>query len=192
MEPYNPPYRRMKELNVSDVEISDGFWKQKIDINRNSAIFHQWEQLEQSQTIDNFRIVTGVKEGFREGYFYSDSDSHKWAEAAALILSRFKSEKLEKLLLDYLELIGDTQEEDGYVFTYNQFHFPKQRWINFQIEHELYSLGHLIEATCAFFLVSGNKDILKIGEEVADLILSDLKDYSPVNTPRASICCQDV
>ena len=39
-----------------------------------------------------------------------------------------------------------SQADDGYIFTYNQIHFPGTRWINLQIEHELYCHGHLIEA----------------------------------------------
>ncbi|MHA1345780.1 MAG: glycoside hydrolase family 127 protein [Candidatus Heimdallarchaeaceae archaeon] len=183
MESNHSPYSKLKEVNFSKIKITDNFWKMKQNINRNRAIFHQWKQLEKSGTIDNFRYVSEDKEGFRTGYFYTDSDSHKWAEAASLILVNTKSNKLEKLLEDYFNLILKVQEDDGYVFTYNQFHFPEQRWVNFQIEHELYSLGHLIEAACAFYSATGNQRILEIGEKAAKLVINDLSDLTTEHTP---------
>jgi DUF1680 family protein len=183
VESNSSPHSKLKEVHFSTISITDKFWKTKQDTNRNSAIFHQWEQLEKSKTIDNFRCVSGDKEGFRTGYFYTDSDSHKWAESASLILNNSKSKQLEKLVADYFSLILKVQEDDGYIFTYNQFHFPNQRWINFQIEHELYSLGHLIEATCAYYSATGNKKILEIGEKAAKLVINDLSDFRAKHTP---------
>ncbi|MCK5409270.1 MAG: glycoside hydrolase family 127 protein, partial [Candidatus Heimdallarchaeota archaeon] len=182
MESNSSPYSKLKEVHFSRIKIDDKFWKTIQDTNQNSAILHQWEWLEKSKTIDNFRCVSGEKEGFRTGYFYIDSDSHKWAEAASLILSNFQSKKLEKLVADYFNLILQVQEDDGYLFTYNQFHFPDQRWVNFQIEHELYSLGHLIEATCAYYSATGNRKILEIGEKAAKLVINDLSDFTVKHT----------
>ncbi|MCK4972361.1 MAG: glycoside hydrolase family 127 protein, partial [Candidatus Heimdallarchaeota archaeon] len=183
MESNSSPYSKLKEVHFSKIKIDDKFWKTRQETNRKSAILHQWEQLEKSKTIDNFRYVSGEKEGFRTGYFYTDSDSHKWAEAASLIISNSQSKQLEKLVNDYFNLILHVQEDDGYVFSYNQFHFPEQRWINFQIEHELYSLGHLIEAACAYFSATGNKKILEIGEKAAKLVNNDLSDFTVKHTP---------
>ena len=182
MESNSSPYSKLKEVHFSKIKIDDKFWKTIQDTNQNSAILHQWEWLEKSKTIDNFRFVSGEKEGFRTGYFYTDSDSHKWAEAASLILSNFQSKKLEKLVADYFNLILQVQEDDGYLFTYNQFHFPDQRWVNFQIEHELYSLGHLIEAACAYYSATGNRKILEIGEKAAKLVINDLSDFTVKHT----------
>ncbi len=183
MKSNSSPHSKSKEVHFSKITITDEFWKTKQETNRNSAILHQWEQLEKSKTIDNFRCLSGEKEGFRTGYFYTDSDSHKWAEAASLILTNSKSRKLEKLVEDYFNLIDKVQEDDGYIFTYNQFHFPEQRWKNFQIEHELYCLGHLIEATCAYYLATGNKRILEIGETAAKLVINGLSDFTAKHTP---------
>ena len=55
----------MIELSPSQVTITDEYWRPRLLVNANKAIFHQWEQLEQSHTIDNFRLVTGEKQGFR-------------------------------------------------------------------------------------------------------------------------------
>ena len=49
------------------VEIRGGFWEGRLETNAREAIFHQWEQLEKSGCIDNFRIAAGEAPGFREG-----------------------------------------------------------------------------------------------------------------------------
>ncbi|MDX9956425.1 MAG: hypothetical protein RBT75_20180, partial [Anaerolineae bacterium] len=67
---------------VKAPQITAGFWRARLDVNARHAIFHQWEQLERSGCIDNFRIAAHQKEGFREGYFFADSDAYKWLDAA--------------------------------------------------------------------------------------------------------------
>jgi len=56
----------MKELTASQVSIRDAFWSPRLAVNAEKAIFHQWEQLEATRCIDNFRIAAGEKDGFRE------------------------------------------------------------------------------------------------------------------------------
>jgi len=50
------------------VYIQDGFWRDRLEVNARRAIFHQWEQLETSGCIENFRIAAGGIDGFRYGY----------------------------------------------------------------------------------------------------------------------------
>ena len=72
----------MEELTVQQVHIEDDFWKPRLEMNAQTAILHQWEQLEKSYCINNFRLVAEGKEGFREGWFFADSDAFKWLDAA--------------------------------------------------------------------------------------------------------------
>ncbi|MBC8503454.1 MAG: hypothetical protein H8D34_01235, partial [Chloroflexi bacterium] len=63
---------------MSKAEIVSGYWHDRLSINAERAIFHQWEQLEASGSIENFRIAAGETDGFREGWFFADSDAFKW------------------------------------------------------------------------------------------------------------------
>ena len=72
----------MQELATRQVHINDSFWSPRLAINAEKAIFHQWEQLEATRCIDNFRFAAGEKDGFREGWFFADSDACKWLDAA--------------------------------------------------------------------------------------------------------------
>jgi len=173
----------MKTLPARQVKIRDGFWGPRLEMNAEIAIFHQWEQLEKTGCIENFRLVADKKEGFRRGYFFADSDAFKWLDAAARVYASYPSEKLKSLVDDFIDLIERTQTADGYIYTYNQFHFPEARWQNLQIEHELYCHGHLIEAGVSHFEATGKRTLLDIVIKSADLLVRDFSAAGPQGTP---------
>ena len=168
----------MQELTVRDVKISDSFWSPRLAVNAQKAIFHQWEQLEASRCIDNFRIVAGDKDGFRQGFFFADSDAYKWLDAASRVYALHPDPQLASLMDSFITLLGRAQTENGYLFTFNQLHFPGQRWVNLQIEHELYCLGHLIEAGVSHYQATGRKELLDICVKAADLLVRDFLNAS--------------
>jgi len=118
--------------------ITGGFWRYWLDTNARHAIYHQWEQLEASGCIDNFRILAEAKDVWRRGWFFADSDAYKWLDAAARIYAEQPDAALAAIMDDFIALLKKAQDSDGYLFTYNQIHFPGTRWVNLQIEHELY------------------------------------------------------
>lgn len=160
-----------------------GFWAERLEVNNHQAIFHQWEQLESSGCIQNFRLAAGEAEGFREGWFFADSDAYKWLEAAARIWVLTRSPHLEALMEAFIDLLSRVQMPDGYLFTYNQLHFPGVRWKNLQIEHELYCHGHLIEAGVSHYQATGRTNLLEIAHRAADRIVADFQGKGPAFTP---------
>jgi uncharacterized protein len=159
--------------------ITGGFWGGWQDVNARSAIFHQCEQLEKTGCIDNFRILAEGKPVLRRGWFFADSDAYKWLEAAYRILEIKPDPQLSFLVEDFIRLIQGAQEPDGYLFTFNQIHFPGTRWINLQIEHELYCHGHLIEACLAGYRTTGQDQVLTVGRKAADCIVADFTEKGP-------------
>jgi uncharacterized protein len=168
---------------MSQVTIEGDFWARCSEVNARQAIFHQWEQLEASGCIENFRIAAGKVEGLREGWFFSDSDAYKWLEAACRIWVAYPDSRLEALIDSFIELLRQALTSDGYLFTYNQIHFPGVRWQNLQIEHELYCHGHLIEAGVSHFEATGQVALLSIAGRAADRIVEDFQGKGAVFTP---------
>jgi uncharacterized protein len=163
--------------------VDDAFWSPRLRANREASIFSQWEHYEEAGTVDNFRIAAGLAEGERRGFFYSDSDLHKWADAACRLLRSPDSfdagsrsperARLEALVAEYVRLMALAQEPDGYLFTYNQILFPATRWKNLMIEHELYCLGHFIEAGIAHREATGAEELFALAVKAADLVVRD-------------------
>lgn len=168
----------MHEATARDVRVNDPFWSPRLAVNAEKAIFHQWEQLEATHCIDNFRIVAGEKVGFREGFYFADSDAYKWLDAAARIYALQADPALGGLMDSLIALLRRAQTDDGYLFTYNQIFFPDQRWVNLQIEHELYCHGHLIEAGVSHFEATGRSDLLDLCIKAADLLVDEFLDAS--------------
>jgi uncharacterized protein len=159
------------------------FWNHQREVNAKKAIFHQWQELETSGCIHNFRIAAGEAESLREGWFFADSDAYKWLEAASRILAVNQDVRLSELVDNFINLLRRTQTPDGYLFTYNQIHFPDARWQNLQIEHELYCHGHLIEAGVSHFEATGRTDLLEVVRKAADRIVVDFHGKGPEYTP---------
>jgi DUF1680 family protein len=169
----------MNEPALRSVRVTGGFWGQRLEMNARAAIFHQWEQLEHTGCIDNFRIAAGQIEGFREGMFFSDSDAYKWLDAAARILAAYPDPLLKQRVDDFIALLAAAQMEDGYLYTYNQIFFPGQRWVNLLLEHELYCHGHFIEAGVAHHAATAEVQLLNLVRRSADLLVCDFMDAAP-------------
>jgi DUF1680 family protein len=172
----------MNELKTTQLKIRDSFWTPRLLINARTAIIHQWQQLEDSSCIDNFRLAAGEKTGFREGWFFADSDAYKWLDAAARVYASWPSDNLKEFMDRFIKLLERAQQEDGYLYTYNQIHFPGERWDNLIIEHELYCHGHLIEAGVSHFEATGEVSAFKIARQAADLLVRDFIVAPPEKT----------
>ncbi len=173
----------MQQLPLSQVAIHDRFWAPRQHMNAEKALTHQWEQLERSGCIDNFRLAAGEMEGLRQGWFFADSDAYKWLDAACRVYATRPSSSLQARIDTFIDLIGRAQTSDGYLYTYNQIHFPGQRWLNLQIEHELYCHGHLIEAAASHYAATGQRKLLTIAEKAADLLVDRFLNAGPEDTP---------
>ncbi len=172
----------LKEFPFSSIEIQDEFWTPRLQRNQEELLIYQYDQLERTGCIDNFRILASEKDGIRRGFFFSDSDAYKWAEAAAISLNMSKNQNLSNILQKFIEIIEKAQQDDGYIYTYNQINFNNRRWSNLPMEHELYCMGHLIEAAIAHFIATNSKNFLNIAIKNADLIVRDFLNKSPENT----------
>jgi DUF1680 family protein len=173
----------MMEVDAQQVTITDPFWRPRQERNARRALLHQWEQLEKSGSIENFRLRAEGKEGLREGWFFAGSDVHKWLDAASRAYAAYPSAELAQRIDALIDLLGTAQAKDGYLYTYNQIHFPGVRWANLQIEHELYCHGHLIEAAVSHFQATGKRTLLAIAEKAAGLLVRDFSGAGPEATP---------
>lgn len=156
--------------------LASGFWAGRAALNRERALPYQWGRYEEAGTVDNFRVAGGLIEGVRRGFFYTDSDLHKWADAACRALRQAPSSELERLLDEYARVAAAAQEPDGYLFTYNQILFPGTRWKNLMIEHELYCFGHFIEAGVSAAECLSRDDLLALAERSAQLVVREFRD----------------
>src|SRR5690606_7559445 len=71
------PHARLKPVPLGDVRLSDEFWEPRREINRKVTLREQYEHLESSGTLDNFRRASGRIEAPFRGMYFADSDVYK-------------------------------------------------------------------------------------------------------------------
>ncbi len=171
------PAEPCRDGGAPRVRIRDAFWDPRREIVRTSAIPYQWRALnddlpdaEPSGCLRNFRIAAGLEQGRHAGYVFQDSDAAKWLESAAYSLMSHPDPELEARADLAVEIITAAQQPDGYLNTYYTITAPDRRFTNLRDDHELYCLGHLIEAAAAYYRATGKRKLLDAAAKYADLI----------------------
>lgn len=150
------------------VRITDGYWKEKEDLNRDKTLSAVYDRFVETGRIDAFKC--DWKEGMPNmPHYFWDSDVAKWMEAAAYVLCRENIPEVEKKLESIIDCIEKNQDKNGYFNIYFTVVKPEKRFKNRDC-HELYCAGHLMEAACAYYNATGKDKFLKLMEKYADHI----------------------
>jgi len=167
----NPGSRpKLRPVPIGAVKLTDEFWAPRLQLLQEVTLPLQYEILEETGRIDNFRRAAGKTEGAFKGWYFNDSDVYKWVEAAAQSLAYERSSKLESLMENVIADIMTAQEPDGYLNTYFTFDKKKERWSNLRDMHELYCAGHLIQAAIAHHQATLKRNFLDAAIRLADNI----------------------
>src|SRR5688572_20675946 len=167
--------QKVKDVPLKNVKLLDGFWKQKLDVNRTVTVWHNFKMCEETGRIANFKRAAKLEEGPHQGIFFNDSDVYKVIEGAAYILAQHpEDKKLDKYVDDLIAIIAKAQMKDGYLYTYYQLRNElDKRFTNLKDNHELYLAGHLIEAGVAHYQATGKRTLLDVSIKWANLIDSE-------------------
>jgi hypothetical protein len=163
-------HARYRPLGLRDVALTGGFWKERQTINRQVTLRHGFRMLEESGTLNNFRLAAGLAEGKFSGWVFQDSDAYKWLEAAALELVNGPDPELESLINQTIPALAAAQQPDGYLNSHFTVAKPGERWTDLEWAHELYCAGHLIEAAIAHRRATGRAELFDIARRFVDHI----------------------
>lgn len=162
---------------MNQVRIQDSYWSPYVTLVKDTVIPYQWDALndrvadaEPSHAIKNFRISAGLQEGEFHGYVFQDTDLYKWLEAVGYSLAASPDPDLEAIADEAIELIAAAQQEDGYINTYYTVKEPGNRLTNLTECHEMYTIGHMIEAAVAYASSTGKTALLEVARKAADFI----------------------
>ena len=167
----------LKPIPLKNIRIHDAFFSGRIETARRVAIPYMLDALNdripgvpRSGCIENFEIAAGRKKGSFTGFVFQDSDLWKWIEGAAYSLAGHPDPELEKEIDRAIELAGEAQLPDGYLDTYYIINGIEKRFTNLKDHHEMYVAGHMFEAACAYYEVTGKRALLEIACRFADCI----------------------
>ena len=177
----------IKQVPFTDVQVNDQFWKQRLDVMRNTTIRYAFQKCTDAGQLRNFeyagKIVSGeAKVGdlkFQSGNPYDDAEVYKVLEGASYVLTTQKDESLETYCDGVIDLICSAQEPDGYIQTNFTIHNPLHPWYNgekwtsdWNLSHETFNVAELIEAAIAYYLATGKDKLLTCAKKAADNMLS--------------------
>lgn len=140
-------------------------------VNAHSTIPHCIDQLEASGTIDNFRRALGKSDAPFVGMWFADSDLYKTLEAVAWEQGRGGADRTA-YVTEMTELLAAVQRSDGYLNSWYQVEKPQAVFDELRDGHELYCLGHLIQAAVAWQRATGATELLDVARRFADLVVA--------------------
>ena len=116
------------------------------------------------------------------GFSFDDTDVYKTIEGASYILQTYPDRKLMAYIDSVLTVVGAAQEPDGYLYTartINPAHphpwSGESRWTKEEdLSHELYNLGHMVDAACAHYQATGSTKFLNIARRYADCVCREV------------------
>ncbi|MEO8735980.1 MAG: beta-L-arabinofuranosidase domain-containing protein [Edaphobacter sp.] len=183
----NSPYAKLKTVPVRAVVIEDGFWSQRRKTNLLASIPSMHDELLEHGRMTNFLRLQGKSSQPQRGPLYSDSDIYKWTEAIGFQLQSGDQPELRKTTDTMIHEIVAIQEPGGYLNTYfTGDKKPLRMTYGTQTSgHELYCIGHMLQAAIAYYRATGDPTLLDAGTRFVDDFL--IPNYGPSANQKAIV-----
>ncbi len=165
----------------------NSFWGQRLEASRKVTIPLAFSKCEETGRYKNFEhAAEHLKDPSKvfsvSGYSFDDTDPYKTIEGASYILQTYPDAKLRHYIDSVITIIGSAQEPDGYLYTgrtQNPQHPHEwagdKRWSKEEdLSHELYNLGHMVEAAIAHYQATGSRHFLDIAIRYADCVVREV------------------
>lgn len=155
-----------------------GAWQER---NAGATIPHCLDALESSGALDNLRRLLDPADpehhaGPYRGFNFADSDVHKTLEAVAWEAGRSGEPVHEDAVRRIVDLLRRVQAPSGYLDSHVQGGAARSEapYADLRWGHELYVLGHLLQAGVARARATGERDLLDVGRRWADDVVRRL------------------
>jgi DUF1680 family protein len=172
--PLAPTSARWHPLGIDEVRLDGGFWGELQERNATAMLAHAERWVERMGWAGNFDLAaSGTLPEGRRGREFSDSEIYKLLEAMSWEVGRTGDADLDRRLRALASRVAAAQEADGYIST--MFGRPGQgaRWSDPEWGHELYCIGHLIQAGVARARTHGDDELVQVAVRAADHVCAE-------------------
>ena len=177
--PRPPAKARHRPVSFTAVELNDRLWAPRQRVVRERTVPFLYRQMEKIGTIEALDVTKPPgplafpyrKNNTSTSVMYWDSDIAKWIETASYTLATHPDPALDALIDDVVARIAEAQEPDGYFNSFFQRREPDRKWTNLRDWHELYCIGHMVEAAVAHNQATGKTNLLDIVRRQVDLVV---------------------
>ncbi len=162
------------------------FWGQRVKAAREVTIPLAFSKCQSEGRYENFVRAAHPSADYDVstfmGFSFDDTDVYKTIEGASYVLQAYPDKKLEAYIDSVLDIVGAAQEPDGYLYTARTINPAKphnwagtKRWEKEEdLSHELYNLGHMVDAACAHYQATGSRKFLDIARRYADCVVREV------------------
>jgi DUF1680 family protein len=175
------------QVPFTQVKIAENtFLGQRVKAAREVTVPLAFSKCESEHRIDNFVKAAHPSASYNidsfMGFPFDDTDVYKTIEGASYILQTYPDKKLKAYIDSVLTIVGAAQEPDGYLYTartinpaHPQAWAGDKRWVKEEVlSHELYNLGHMVDAACAHYQATGSDKFLNIARRYADCVVREV------------------
>ena len=158
----------MKNLNFENTKLKDGFRRFYSDLDRKAIVKNVYDRFKETGRFDAF--CCNWREGdINKPHVFWDSDVVKWIEGVSYLTQISPEPELEALVDEMIDNISKNQRSDGYFNSYFLSVEPSKIYTN-RGAHELYCVGHTIEAAIAYHKATGKDKLLNCVLKNVDMI----------------------
>jgi DUF1680 family protein len=154
---------------MEDARWTTGFWAERFELCRTAMLPRLYGTMldpKCSAQLNRLKFGAGMIPTNPDAVAWSDGDNYKWIEAMAHAFSMTKDPELDRLMDEWIAVISQAQEEDGYI-SINMT--GKERWKNAR-DHETYNMGHLMTAAVIHYRATGKTNFLDVAKRVGDYL----------------------
>jgi len=161
---------KLNRIELKDVDVTGGFWANRQKLNRDVTIYAVRDRFEDTGRFKAFNFSYTTENGEQKPHYFWDSDIAKWLESAAYIIEKEPNDELQNKIEEIIDKIAEHQDSNGYFNIYHTVIEPDIRFKN-RDHHELYCLGHLIEAAVAYYNATGKDRFIDILDKYIDCVI---------------------
>ncbi|WP_263118414.1 glycoside hydrolase family 127 protein [Cellulomonas fimi] len=171
-------------LGLGEVRLTGGFWGDLQDTNARATLSHCLDWMARLGWLANFdRVAAGTTGPERPGWEFSDSEVYKLLEAMAWELARTDDPALADRYTALVDRVAAAQDDDGYLNTCFGHPGRPDRYTDLSGGHELYCVGHLLQAAVARLRTAGEDLLVRVARRAADHVC---REFGPDG--RQAIC----
>lgn len=178
-------HAQLQSVDLMDVQWTDGFWADRFQVCEHSMVPHMMDMYLNdsiSHGFANFEIAAGYKDGEHVGPPFHDGDFYKLLEALIVVNAHEKDKATEAKIDSIIQIIGETQREDGYIHTpvmiSERLHPEKKANFAERMDFETYNMGHLQTAACIHYRLTGKRNLLDIAIKATDFLYDYYKNHA--------------
>lgn len=165
--PVVPSTSTLRPLPLSDLRLIGGYWADWQQRNADTVIAHCETWMERIGWIGNFDAAAAGGPFEHAGIEFVDSEVYKLLEAMAWQLALGHDQDLEDRYERLVTRVAAAQDADGYLHTSFGRPWQRPRWSDLEWGHELYSMGHLLQAAVARLRTAGGGRLVDVAIRVA-------------------------